>query len=88
MENLSKASRDRKGVPKGCNAQLRLANREAEGRKDGGPFFVFRFHVSLLTLIAFFIGDAVVTFDDASGMDGVFLPSKRKRHQRGESLVP
>ena len=36
VENLPKASRDRKGGPKGCNAQLRLANREAEGRKDGG----------------------------------------------------
>ena len=43
---------------------ISLANREAEGRKDGDPFFVFRFHVSLLTFIAIFIGDAVVTLDD------------------------
>ena len=54
---------------------------------DGGPLFEFRFHVSLLTLIAFFIGDAVVTFDDVGREDGVFL-LPTKKHQRGESLVP
>lgn len=38
---------------------------DSTGEKDDGcPFFEFGFHVSLLTLIAFFIGDAVVTLDD------------------------
>ena len=67
---------------------ISLANREAEGRKDGGPFFELRFHVSLLTLIAFFIGDAVVTLDDVGGEDGVFLLPNRKKAPTSVSLVP
>ena len=67
---------------------MRLANRKAEGREDGGPFFELRFHVSLLTLIAFFIGDAVVTLDDVGGEDGVFLLPNRKKAPTSVSLVP